>query len=281
MTNEQNIALVAKHREAVANGDLRAKRRIEDAIVSLNQGLVRRLAMRFGRPQNEEDKEDAMQAGSMGVLRAIQDFNPELGTFSTHAGNHIRDYIQRFSGKTVSVARPRSASMPASIARIASKYRMTHGREPSAQDLGVTEAQLDDWSSGTHFVEIAATTDDHRTSGSGSSGIELSGNLEEAEHVGARYDIRAAWEAAIGDLSPRNVAISRAFWLEGKEVHDIAAEHGLTHGRVVQICKRTEVRLKRAIDPEAYTAGDVSVDDRRKAADSARWRARQREAKAS
>ncbi len=257
MTNEQNIALVAKHREAEASGDASAVRRVADAIVRGNQGLVRKLAMRFARPQSEEDKEDAMQAGSMGVLRAIKDFDPTLGSFSTHAGNHIRDYVQRWSGKNASVSKPRSASMPASVARAAQRFRQTHGSEPDASDLHVTDAQFIEWSSGTHFVEIDSSNDDDRP------GVQLTyGDEQSVEHTAKCLQVEAAWEAATQQLSPRNQSIARRFFIEGHTASMVASDYGLTHGRVLQICKRIEVRLRRAIDPAYKPDTDWEADTR-------------------
>lgn len=245
MTNEENIELVAKYRAAVAAGDTRAGRHLAELIVTGNEGLVRKFAMRYARPVNDEDKDDAMQAGRMGVLRAARDFDPALGSFSTHAHNHIRDFVQRWSGKTVAVARPRSASMPASVAKAAQRYRQTYGREPTAADLKVTEGQLAEWSSGTYFVEIDAGADDEKP------GLQLTYDEQEAEHTAKCIQVEAAWGAALEELSPRNRDIAERVFLRGENARSVATSHDLTHSRVVQICKRIEVRMKRAIDPSS------------------------------
>lgn len=245
MTNEQNIALVAKYREAESNSDDGAMRRIAEAIVAGNEGLVRKLATRWARPQTDEDLDDAMQAARMGILRSLKDFDPKLGSFSTHAGSHIRDYVQRWSGKTVSVARPRSAQMPASVAHAASKFRMRTGKEPTASDLGITFEQFTEWSSGTHFVEID-DSDEERPR------VELTYDAEECENTTRRMQLDASWNEAIEDLSPRNQIIAERVLMNGEAARDVGADFGLTHSRVVQICKRIETRLRRALNPDAY-----------------------------
>lgn len=264
MTNEENIVLVGQYQATLKSGDTKAGRRLAELIVAGNEGLVCKMAMRFARPQTDEDKDDAFQAARMGVLRAARDFNPELGAFSTHAANHIRDYVQRWSGKTVAVTRPRSASMPASVARAAQRWRQTYGKEPDAKDLGVTEAQLTEWSSGTHFVELDAGTDDDKP------GVQLTYDTEEADHAARCLKIEAAWRDALEDLSPRNREIAERVFLRGEQTTSVAASLDLTHGRIVQICKRIEVRMKRAIDPASY---DPAEDPDVKAAlKTARWR---------
>lgn len=250
MTNEENIRLVTAYRAALEAGDAREARKLSAQIVQANLGLVRRLSMRFARPESEEDKEDAMQAGAMGVLRAVVDFDPARGSFSTHAGNHIRDYVQRWTGKTVAVVRPRSATMPASIARAAAKYRMTYGREPAASDLGITDQQLAEWSSSTHFVD--ASRDADASDEEGRASVQLTYDEKEAEHEAQYMQFEKAWQSAIEDLSPRNRDIATRVLLKGEESKAVGESHGLTHSRVLQVCKRIEVRLRRALNPEGY-----------------------------
>jgi len=244
VTNEENIRLVTEYRAALAAGDVAKARRVAEKIVTSNEGLVQRLAARWARPNCDEDRQDALQAARMGILRAIKDFNPELGAFSTHANNHVRDYVQRWTGKTVAVSRPRSATMPASIAREASKFRMRMGREPTAAELGVTDEQMTEWSTGTHFVALDDWDDD-------SPRTELTYDEDEAEHARMRMRVEHAWETAMKEISPRNREITERVFLKGERMIDVAAAYGFTHGRIVQICKRIENRLRRAIDPTA------------------------------
>lgn len=249
MTNEENIELVARYQATLTSGEDREGRRLAELIVTGNEGLVVKFAMRYARPQNEDDKDDAKQAARMGVLRAARDFDPKLGSFSTHAHNHIRDFVQRWSGKTVAVTRPRSASMPASVARAAQRWRQTYGREPTAADLGVTEDRLTEWSSGTYFVELDAGADDEKP------GVQLTYDDQEAERTSRVMVIEAAWDAALEELSPRNREIARRFFIDGQSATSLAGDHGLTHARIIQICKRIETRLRRAIDP-SFTPDD-------------------------
>lgn len=242
--NEQNIALVAKYREAVQAGDVCTQRRVSETLLRLNEGLVKKFGLTFGRPQTADEKEDVFQAARLGILRSLQDYDPQKGAFSTYAQWHIRDYVQRWTGKTVAVTRPRSASMPARVAKAAREFRQKHGREPSAEDLGVSPEKFAEWSSATHFVEIDANPDDERH-------VELTYDPREAEHVGARLDLRNAWESAVKNLSPRNTEIAYAFFFERMSLQEIAAEHGLVHQRISQICKRVEIRLRRVLFPEA------------------------------
>lgn len=245
-TNESNTALVAQYRAAKSAGDAPAARRVAEEIVLANEGLVKKFGMKFGRPQTLEAKEDVFQAARMGILRAIEDFDPQKGSFSTHAQWHIRDYVQRWSGKTVAVTRPRSASMPGSVAKALRDYRQRYGREPEASDLGVTEAQYAEWTSSTLFVELDDGVDAERPR------HEICANEDEAEHAAMYLQLEAAWQDAVSKLSPRNRVICDLVMLQGVSASDAGKRFGLTHGRVLQICKRIETALRRALNPSSY-----------------------------
>lgn len=265
-TNERNIELCAKYQAALAVDDRKEGRKYAEAILRENEGLSKTLGFRYARPQNEADKDDILQAAKMGLLRAAKDFDPTKGTFSTHAAWHVRDYVQRWTGKTSAVVRPKSAKMPAAIAKAASMFRLKNGCEPSAVDLGITQEQLDEWSSATHFVEVD-DVDEERPN------LELTYD-EEADTQTRVMQLEAAWENEISNLSERNRDIAHRVLMKGESTVEVAKSHGLVHSRVIQVCKRIEVRLKRALNPATY---DPDEDyDRKAAARTAAWRARRR-----
>lgn len=246
VTNESNTALVAQYRAAKEAGDTAVARRVAEAIVRANEGLVKKFGMKFGRPQTLEAKEDVFQAARMGILRSIEDFDPAKGSFSTHAQWHIRDYVQRWSGKTSAVTRPRSASMPGYVAKALRDYRQRYGREPEASELGVTEEQLAEWTSSTLFVDLDDGADVDRTR------LEISYDEDEADNANRYIQLEAALHDALSKLSPRNRAICDMVMLQGVSASDVGKRFGLTHGRVIQICKRIETSLRLALNPSSY-----------------------------
>lgn len=237
-----NVEIVAGYRAAREAGDVRGAKRFQTLIVTQNQGLVRKLVARFVRPQSEADAEDAMQAGSMGLLRALEDYDPEKSSFSTYAAHWIRDHMQRWSGRNAPVTRPRSASMPGSVAQAAALFRGKYGKEPSAADLGVSEAQLAEWSEGAHYVYLDEETSDEHGK------FELASDNEEAAHTVDRMALELAWAEAVSGLSERNAQIAEAVFWQGETMATVAERFGFAnHSNVVQICKRVEERLKRAV----------------------------------
>jgi RNA polymerase sigma-B factor len=69
---------------------------MRNQLVRIHTGLVRKIAHRFRRQCNEPF-EDLQQLGFMGLIRAIERFNPEYGcTFSSFAVPYIRGEILHF-----------------------------------------------------------------------------------------------------------------------------------------------------------------------------------------
>lgn len=89
LTSEENRLLALQYRD----GTVAEREEARIAMVHGNQGLVARQIRRFARahPQGHGDR---MQDGNVGLLRAIEEFDPDLGVaFSTYSGYWIFDAI--------------------------------------------------------------------------------------------------------------------------------------------------------------------------------------------
>lgn len=126
---------------------------LSNEIIMLNQRLVTSVAKHFiGLLDHTSlDFQDLTQEGNLGLMRAIQDYDPELGfAFSTYAVNWIREYIGRSIANNANTIRiPVYMVEKIRIVRNASaKFHKTNGRMPSISELkditGCTEAQVED-----------------------------------------------------------------------------------------------------------------------------------------
>lgn len=242
--SKKNAELVAAYQEAKREGRKDEARRLAGEVLAANEGLVKKFGMLYGKPQTGEEKEDAFQAARFGILRALEDYDAEKSSFGTHAQWHIRDYVQRWTGKTIAVVRPRSAQMPASVARKMREHRLRFGRDLTAEELGITQAKLDEWMSASLFVELDSYTDEDRP-------FELSYEGEDAFQAARLCEFEKKWESVTESLSERNLEIAQRVLVHGHTSVDVARDFGLSHGAVLQICKRVEVRVRRAFDPQA------------------------------
>jgi RNA polymerase sigma-B factor len=121
---------------------------LRNKIVRLNTGLVRKIAYQVSH-QCSEPYEDLEQIGYLGLIRAIERFNPSQGyAFSSFAVPYIRGEMSHFlrdRSSTIKVPR-RWQDLQREGRRTRIELTKALGRQPSdreiAEELGVS---LDDW----------------------------------------------------------------------------------------------------------------------------------------
>lgn len=121
---------------------------LRNQIVRLNTGLVRTIAHRISR-QCAEPYEDLVQLGFLGLIRAIERFNPQQGcTFSSFAVPYIRGEILHFlrdHGSLVKIPR-RWQELQQEGQNVTKKLTATLGRLPNDAEIAqVLKVSLKDW----------------------------------------------------------------------------------------------------------------------------------------
>ena len=126
------------------NEHLKAKMR--EHLIKRHEGLVRHVVRDY--TSSGESYDDLYGVGILGLINAVDRFEPERGTrFATFAVPTIRGEIRRyFRDKTWSVRVPRRIQELSLKARDAmERFQQTRGRSPTyeelGRDLGVTEEQ--------------------------------------------------------------------------------------------------------------------------------------------
>lgn len=121
---------------------------LRNQITQLNLGLVRQVAYRMSQ-QCSEPYEDLVQIGSLGLIYAIERFNPHQGcAFSSFAIPYIRGEMLHFLRDRASIMKiPRRWQELHSKANVLRKQLIAHlGRQPQdrelAQALGIS---LEEW----------------------------------------------------------------------------------------------------------------------------------------
>jgi RNA polymerase sigma-B factor len=186
----------------------RADTRARDRLVQLYLPLVEALAHRHDRRGAEHD--DLVQAGSIGLLNAIERFDPSRGgefaafavpTIAGEMKRHLRD-------RTAAVRLPRrlheaSTRLPAAREELTARL----GREPSAAELGDALGI-----SGEDLAQIesaAATPVDEAVVDSGDDALEVSDDrmlLAGAFHTLDETDRRIVYLRYVKELSRRQTA---------------------------------------------------------------------------
>ncbi len=225
--------------------------RILNGLVAANDKLTLKITKRVlgSRSLVEANVDEAHNEGRMGLVRAIESYSEERGKFSTWAGFWIRHYVQTCMHKQVDFAKQRPACMPASVAKQVNKFRLQHGREPEPQELGVEPATWARWAEQV----IAVSVEDMQTPWDGDDRRGIGSEelvVDERTHPdavvqGVHFQEKLA--NAMAEMSPRNRDMTRALFIDGRTLPDIADEFGVSFQRVHQIKVELEKRLRKLL----------------------------------
>jgi len=245
------------------DGDMAARDRIVRAHFDLVRGVIARLRSRARSP------EDLFQDGVMGLMRALDRFDPDNGNrFSTYAVFWVRAEIQNAIGQTAGLIRvPRSEKTQ----KVFAWYQQTRARVESdvalglippppdgveretARRIGLCPDQIRSLLTLTQLQEIPVETHP----GSDDPGDERPGRVLYTEETPetqlfgeqSRALYRRLIEEGLADLKPREreVLERRHLSEEPETLQMIAEEFGLTRERIRQIEMRAFEKLRRRL----------------------------------
>lgn len=225
--------------ERIAQGDVLAR----DRMVRANLRLVVNIAR--GYTGKGLGLQDLIEEGNLGLLRAVEGFDPEVGTrFSTYASYWIKQSIKRAlinSAKTIRI--------PAYMVELLSKWRRATarlneelGRTPTNEEvarvLGLPKKKLPII---RKAIRISNSTpqSDQTESGWSLGEMVMDERLKAPDEEMLDHDILRHAMELLGDLEEREATVLRLrFGLGGDEpktLKEIGAELGLTRERVRQI----------------------------------------------
>lgn len=121
---------------------------LRNQIVQLNLGLVRREAHRWTQ-QCTENRDDLIQVGVLGLIRAIERFELERGcAFSSFALPYIRGEIQHYlRDKSPSIRIPRSwLALRQQSVKVSRQLARELQRQPTDQEIAIAlQVPLEQW----------------------------------------------------------------------------------------------------------------------------------------
>ena len=243
---EKTHELFRRYKE---EGDVEAR----EKIVMSHMNLVRFLANKF--KNRGEPLDDLIQVGYLGLLKAIDRFDPSRGLeFTTYATPTIMGEIKRhFRDKGWSVRVPR-------------RLQELSAKVNQATDVLTTELQRS-----PKIEEIAEYLDasvdevlEAMESSSAYSSVPLEGtgnnDNDDAPSVLDRYatedsalnftDDRLIIEEALKGFSPREREVIDLRFLQGMTQIEIAEQLGISQVQVSRLLRRTLKKIQDKIDPE-------------------------------
>lgn len=232
------------------------RRRIQEEIVKKYLYLVKFVVRKMNvTPPRELDYEDMLSYGKMGLLDAIDRYDPSKGfAFQTYAASRIRgavlDELRRFDWISRSGREKIQALERASEEEFQSTGRVC--RHKIRQRLGMTEKQF------RELLEIAnrsfvgcldelITLEDSEV---GKKGILADGRPLPQEVVEHREEV-ANVAAMLEKLPERDRRLIYLYYFRYRSFKEIAVEFQITESRVSQLHKRALKKLREAlcVDP--------------------------------
>jgi RNA polymerase sigma-B factor len=227
-SSERDTATGRLLRAYQERGDERAR----DRLVQLYLPLVDTFAHRYQRVGAEHD--DLMQVGSMGLLKAIERYDPRRGEeFAAFAVPTMVGEIKRhLRDRVASVKLPRSLQEAgARLPRVRAELSARLGRNPSdselATELGITSEELASVEDAGRVLTLTDELAAHSAAKNGDSQFELS-------------DSRLQLEGAFRALKPAEREIIYLRFVKDLSRKQTANELGISEG---QLSRRTQAAL--------------------------------------
>ena len=238
--------------KSIAQGDAQAR----DHMVRANLRLVVNIAR--GYTAKGLTLQDLIEEGNLGLLRAVEGFDPEVGTrFSTYASYWIKQSIKRAlinSAKTIRI--------PAYMVELLSKWRRANarlkedlGRTPTAEEiariLGLPKKKLPIIKKAIHVYTSTPQTD-QADSGWSLGEIVMDDRVRNPEEELLETDALKTALELLAELDEReSTVLKMRFGLENLETHtlkEIGEELGLTRERVRQIETEALAKLAQGLE---------------------------------
>ena len=227
-----------------AEGDEHAR----DRLVEHYLPLARRIAARYRR--GGEPLEDLVQVASLGLMKALDRFDPERGVpFASYAAPTIDGELKRFLRDTTWAAHvpQRMRERTLAVSHAAERLRHSFGRSPTTAeiaatlDLEVTDV-LDATEASTAYYALSLDSPaGHPDSGDAAEWSDLLG-AEETRYELVEYGVTLG--PALRALPQRQRAILRLRFAEDMTQSEIAEALGISQMHVSRLLRQALGRLR-------------------------------------
>ncbi len=222
--------------------------RARELLVRRFMPLARSLARRYAH--TSEPFEDLMQVASLGLLKALERFDPEQGAaFASFAVPTILGELRRyFRDSSWGIHVPRELQEQAlKVGGAQDELAKQHGRAPTVHELAVyleldTEKVLEALQAGQAYE--ALPLDAPAGSADGDEGMTYLDALGSEDEHYALVELNATVATALKHLPPRERAIVRLRFIEELSQAEIGRRVGISQMQVSRLLRRSLEQLR-------------------------------------
>jgi RNA polymerase sigma-B factor len=223
-----------------------------DELVTMHLPLVQFLARRFR--DRGEPYEDLVQVGTIGLIKAVDRFDPERGVeFSTYATPTIVGEIKRhFRDKGWAIRVPRRLQeLRISIAQATSELSQTSGRSPTigelASHLGVSEDEIIE---GLEGAQAYSTSSIDAPLGDDAEAPLLADRLGGEDPGIESIEYRESLKPLLAALPSRERRILALRFFHGMTQSQIAEEVGISQMHVSRLLAKSLTTLREGLQSD-------------------------------
>jgi RNA polymerase sigma-B factor len=251
---QQREELRRLHERYLQTTDPEERDRLRERLVAGYEGLVHFLARRF---QNRgEPLEDIVQVGFLGLIKAIDRFDPSLGNeFTTFATPTILGEIKRyFRDKGWAIRFPRRLQeLYQQVVRVNEEMKNQLGRQPSmaevAERLGVEQDDvLEAMEMSSAFTPVSI---DSTTGGDDDEGRQLSEAVGGEDPNLDRVEMRQVLDRAMQHLNERERRIMIMRFFDEMSQAEVAKRLGISQMHVSRLQRAALEHLREILPSES------------------------------
>lgn len=217
-----------------------------EELVRMNLPLVQHLARRF-RNRGEANA-DLVQVGTIGLIKAIDRFDPERGVqFSTYATPTIIGEIKRhFRDRGWSIRVPRRLQeLRMQINAATSELTNRTGRSPTIKEIAAfLEVEEDDILEGIESLQAYAPLSLDSTFGNEDDGAAIGDSLGDVDEALEGVEYRESLKPLLAELSERERQIILLRFFKNKTQAEIATEVGISQMHVSRLLAKSLAQLR-------------------------------------
>lgn len=239
-------------------------RQLRDRLVVNYSPLVKYVAGRVGaRMTGAVDHEDFMSWGILGLLSAVETYDPGHGTkFETYAISKIRWSILdefRKEDRLPRRVRAQVQDLERAKGRLSQELRRSPTQAEVAREAGISaerhRAVLEQYSRAS-VSSLEARLEYEDGLGDGLAGVVVDSTAADPYAEAERGELRDRLIAALETLREQERLVATFYFYEGLTLKEIGQAMGLTEGRISQILRKALEKLRSVLsDHPAFRAG--------------------------